>query len=198
MTNKKNLSDLLSQMTLDEKIGQLVQTNGTLFLKSDTELTGPAQEFGIDLSYRKNVGSLLNFKNANNAIAIQKKHLEDDRNQIPMLFAMDVIHGCRTIYPIPLALGASFNPPLVEECSRMAAKEAAADGVHLTFAPMVDLARDARWGRVMESCGEDAYYNGIMAKAQIRGYKGDDLSSHESIATCAKHFAAYGDRVKLL
>lgn len=192
MTNKKNLSDLLSQMTLDEKIGQLVQTNGTLFLKSDTELTGPAQELGIDLSYRKNIGSLLNFKNADNAIAIQKKHLEDDRNQIPMLFAMDVIHGCRTIYPIPLALGASFNPPLVEECSRMAAKEAAADGVHLTFAPMVDLVRDARWGRVMESCGEDAYYNGIMAKAQIRGYKGDDLSSHESIATCAKHFAAYG------
>ena len=192
MKTKRNLKELISQMTLDEKIGQLVQTNGILFLKSDTELTGPAQEMGIDLSYRKNIGSLLNFKNADNAIAIQKNHLEEDRNKIPMLFAMDVIHGCRTIYPIPLALGASFNTDLVEKCSRMAAKEAAADGIHITFAPMVDLVRDARWGRVMESCGEDAYYNGIMAKAQIRGYKGDDLSSHESIATCAKHFAAYG------
>ena len=118
MKTKRNLKELISQMTLDEKIGQLVQTNGILFLKSDTELTGPAQEMGIDLSYRKNIGSLLNFKNADNAIAIQKNHLEEDRNKIPMLFAMDVIHGCRTIYPIPLALGASFNTDLVEKCSR--------------------------------------------------------------------------------
>ena len=190
--SKIDLKKLISQMTLDEKIGQLVQTNGILFLKDDAELTGPAAQIGIDLSFRKNIGSLLNFKNAENAIKIQKKHLENDRNKIPMLFTMDVIHGCRTIYPIPLALGASFNPELVEECSRMAAKEAAADGVHLTFAPMVDLCRDARWGRVMESCGEDAYYNGVMAAAQIRGYKGDDLSSNESIATCVKHLAGYG------
>ena len=192
MPNKIDLNALLAQMTLDEKIGQLVQTNGVLFYKDDSELTGPSAEFGIDLDYRKNIGSLLNFKSAENAIKIQKKHLEDDRNKIPMLFAMDVIHGCRTIYPIPLAIGASFDPALAEECTRMAAKEAAADGVHLTFAPMVDLSRDARWGRVMESGGEDAYHNGVMAAAQIRGYKGDDLSSTESIATCAKHFAAYG------
>ena len=192
MANEKKLKALLSQMTREEKIGQLIQTNGMMFLKDDSELTGPAAEFGIDLDYRKNIGSLLNFKNASNAIAIQKKHLEDDRNKIPLLFTMDIIHGCRTIYPIPLALGASFDPELAEECARMAAKEAAADGVHLTFAPMIDLSRDARWGRVMESCGEDAYYNGVMAAAQIRGYKGDDLSSNESIATCAKHFAAYG------
>ena len=192
MANEKKLKALLSQMTREEKIGQLVQTNGIMFLKDDSELTGPAAELGIDLDYRKNIGSLLNFKNASNAIAIQKKHLEDDRNKIPLLFTMDIIHGCRTIYPIPLALGASFDPELAEECARMAAKEAAADGVHLTFAPMIDLSRDARWGRVMESCGEDAYYNGVMAAAQIRGYKGDDLSSNESIATCAKHFAAYG------
>ena len=192
MKSKINLDKLLAQMTLDEKIGQLVQTNGVLFLKDDSELTGPASDLGIDLDYRKNIGSLLNFKNAANAIKIQKKHIEDDRNGIPMLFTMDIIHGCRTIYPIPLALGASFNPELVEECSRMAAKEASADGVHLTFAPMIDLSRDARWGRVMEGCGEDAYYNGVMAKAQIRGYKGENLSNKESIATCSKHFAAYG------
>ena len=192
MPNTKDLKKLLDQMTLDEKIGQLVQTNGILFMKSDTELTGPSAELGIDLDYRKNIGSLLNFKNAENAIKIQKKHLEDDRNAIPLLFTMDVIHGCRTIYPIPLALGASFDTELVETCSAMAAKEAAADGIHLTFAPMIDLCRDARWGRVMESCGEDPYYNGVMAAAQIKGYKGSDPSSKDRIGTCVKHFAVYG------
>ncbi len=192
MSTKTDLQALLAQMTLDEKIGQLVQTNGIMFLKDDTELTGPAAELKIDLDYRKNIGSLLNFKNANNAIEIQTKYMQQNKNKIPMLFAMDVIHGCRTIYPIPLALGASFDPELVEECSAMAAKEAAADGIHLTFSPMVDLSRDARWGRVMEGFGEDAYYTGVMASAQIRGYKGKGLSNNESIATCAKHFAAYG------
>ena len=192
MSTKTDLQALLAQMTLDEKIGQLVQTNGIMFLKDDTELTGPAAELKIDLDYRKNIGSLLNFKNAGNAIEIQTKYMQQNRNKIPMLFAMDVIHGCRTIYPIPLALGASFDPELVEECSAMAAKEAAADGIHLTFSPMVDLSRDARWGRVMEGFGEDAYYTGVMASAQIRGYKGKGLSSNESIAACAKHFAAYG------
>ena len=192
MASEAKLKELLAQMTLDEKIGQLVQTNGIFFLKDDSELTGPATELELDLDYRKNIGSLLNFKNAENAIKIQKKHIEDDRNGIPMIFANDIIHGCRTIFPIPLALGASFEPDLVEECCSMAAKEAAADGVHLTFSPMVDLSRDARWGRVMEGFGEDAYYTGVMAAAQIRGYKGKGLSSKESIATCAKHFAAYG------
>ena len=190
--SNRDLKKLLAQMTLDEKIGQLVQTNGIFFIKDDSELTGPAAELGISLDYRKNIGSLLNFKNAEKAIAIQKKHLEDDRNKIPMIFASDTIHGCKTVYPIPLALGASFNPELVEECCRMAAKEAAADGITLTFSPMVDLSRDARWGRVMEGFGEDAYYTGVMAAAQIRGYKGKGLSDKESIATCAKHFAAYG------
>lgn len=190
--NTIKLLELLSQMTLDEKIGQLVQTNGIFFLKDDTELTGPASALEIDLDQRKNIGSLLNFKNAENAIKIQEKYMQENRNGIPMLFANDVIHGCRTIYPIPLALGASFNPETVEECSAMAAKEAAADGIHLTFSPMVDLSRDTRWGRVMEGFGEDPYYTGVMATAQIRGYKGKGLSNKESIATCAKHFAAYG------
>ena len=96
-----NLEKLLDQMTLDEKIGQLVQTNGIFFLKDDTELTGPASELEIDLDYRKNIGSLLNFKNATNAIKIQEKYLKENRNGIPMLFANDVIHGCYTVYPIP-------------------------------------------------------------------------------------------------
>ena len=190
--SKINLEKLISQMTLDEKVGQLVQGTGILFLADDSRLTGPTAELGISIDYRKNLGSILNFKNAENAIKIQNKHLEEDRNKIPMLLAADVIHGCRTICPIPLALGASFNPELITECCSMAAKESAADGIHITFAPMVDLARDARWGRVMESFGEDAYYNGVMAAAQIKGFKGDDVSSKEKIATCAKHFAAYG------
>ena len=190
--SKVNLEKLLAQMTLDEKIGQLVQINGFFFMKDDTELTGPATDLKIDLNSRKNIGSVLGFKNGENAIKIQKKHMDETPNGIPMLFTTDVIHGCRTTYPIPLALGASFNPEMVEECCSMAAKEAAADGIHLTFSPMVDLSRDARWGRVMEGFGEDPYYTGVMAAAQIRGYKGKGLSDKESIATCAKHFAAYG------
>ena len=168
--SKVNLEKLLAQMTLDEKIGQLVQINGFFFMKDDTELTGPATDLKIDLNSRKNIGSVLGFKNGENAIKIQKKHMEETPNGIPMLFTTDVIHGCRTTYPIPLALGASFNPEMVEECCSMAAKEAAADGIHLTFSPMVDLSRDARWGRVMEGFGEDPYYTGVMAAAQIRGY----------------------------
>lgn len=123
---------------------------------------------------------------------IQEEHLKNDRNKIPMLFMMDVIHGFCTIYPIPLALGCSFNPDMVAECSKMAAKEAACGGVQLTFTPMVDYVRDARWGRCMESCGEDAYLNGIMGATQVKAFQGDDLKSKETLATCVKHFAAYG------
>ena len=112
--------------------------------------------------------------------------MEGDRNKIPMLFMMDVIHGYRTVFPIPLALGASFNTEIVKECTRMAAKEAKAAGVHVTFTPMVDYVRDARWGRVMETCGEDAGINSIMGAAQIEAFK------EMGMATCVKHFAAYG------
>jgi len=105
---------------------------------------------------------------------------------------MDVIHGFRTIYPIPLALGCSFNPDMVAECSKMAAKEAIAGGVQVTFTPMVDYVRDARWGRVMESCGEDAYLNSIMGATQVKAFQGDDLKNEDTLATCVKHFAAYG------
>ena len=121
-----------------------------------------------------------------------KKHLEQDRNKIPMCFMMDVIHGCRTIYPIPLALGCSFDTEMVTECTKMASREAAASGVQVTFTPMVDYVRDARWGRVMESCGEEPMLNGIMGAAQIKAFQGDDLKNPNSLATYVKHFAAYG------
>lgn len=187
-----NIEKLLKEMTVEEKIGQLVQLTSNYFGDTEGADTGPWSNIGLSADELRSVGSCLNFANAEAAIKIQNDHLKEDRHKIPLLLMMDVIHGCRTIYPIPLALGASFDPELVEECSKMSAKEAAACGVHVTFTPMVDYVRDARWGRVLETCGEDPYLNGVMGAAQVRGFQGDDLSSTESVATCVKHFAAYG------
>ncbi len=187
-----DIQALLSQMSFEEKIGQLIQYNTNLFIDTDAEITGPLTELGLDKAMLPYVGSVLNFENAEEMCAIQKTHLKEDRLKIPMLFMMDVIHGYRTIFPIPLALSGSFDPALVEQCSAMAAKEAAASGVHVTFTPMVDLSRDARWGRVMEGGGEDTLLNAVMGAAQVRGFQGDDLRDPDRIATCVKHFAAYG------
>jgi len=187
-----DIKKILKNMTIREKIGQLSQYNANLFIDTDAAVTGDMQWLGIsdeDLNY---VGHVLNFKSSVEMRKIQEEHLKKDRNKIPMLFMMDVIHGFRTIYPIPLALGCSFNPDMVAECSKMAAKEAIAGGVQVTFTPMVDYVRDARWGRVMESCGEDAYLNSIMGATQVKAFQGDDLKNEENIATCVKHFAAYG------
>ena len=189
---KVNLKKLLAQMTIDEKIGQLEQFNAVFCGQSVAEITGPLEKLGLEPDFIPKVGSVLNYHGAAEMIAIQKKHLEEDRNKIPMLFMMDVIHGYRTIYPIPLAMGASFDPALVSECSRMAAVEASAGGVQVTFTPMVDYVRDARWGRVMETCGEDPYLNCVMGAAQVRAFQQDDLSDPDNLATCVKHFAAYG------
>ena len=187
-----DLKTLLDGMTVDEKIGQLIQLNAEFFAKSASEITGPTEKLGLDPKSLPTIGSSLNFHGANEMRAIQDKHLAEDPNKIPMIFMMDVIHGFRTIYPIPLGMGCSFDPALVEECSRMAAKEASAGGVQLTFTPMVDYVRDARWGRVMETCGEDPYLNGVMGAAQVKAFQGEDLSDRDHIATCVKHFAAYG------
>ncbi len=187
-----DIKKLLSQMTIEEKIGQLAQYNANLFANSDAEVTGPAAELGLSKEDLRVVGSTLNFSSVQEMLDIQDKHLAEDPNKIPMLFMMDVIHGFRTIYPIPLALGCSFDPELVGACSRMASKEATASGVQVTFTPMVDYVRDARWGRVMESCGEEPLLNGIMGAAQIRAFHGDSLKDAQSMATCVKHFAAYG------
>ncbi len=179
-------------MTIAEKIGQLVQYNANLFANSDAAITGPMADLGVTQEDLRYVGSVLNFSSVQEVIDIQNKHLAEDRNQIPMLFMMDVIHGFRTIYPIPLGLGCSFDPELVAEGTRMASKEATASGVQVTFTPMVDYVRDARWGRVMESCGEEPLLNGIMGAAQIKAFHGDNLKDTDSMATCVKHFAAYG------
>ena len=187
----KDLSALLAQMTIEEKVGQLMLLSANFF-GTDTELTGPAQEWGLSPEELSRVGGCLGGKDADTIRKIQNNHLAADRNKIPLMFMNDVIHGYRTIYPINLGLSCSFDPELVGECTRMSAKEAAAGGVHLSFAPMIDLVRDARWGRVMESSGEDPVLASALGVAQVKAYQGDDLASKEHIAACVKHFAAYG------
>ena len=186
-----DLKKILSNMTIKEKLGQLTQLNARVFIETNANLTGPIEELNITKEDLSTIGSVLNFRKPSEMIAVQKQHLEDDRNKIPMIFMMDVIHGYRTIYPLPLAMGCSFNPETVAECSKMAAREAVAGGIQLTFTPMVDYVRDARWGRVMESCGEDALLNSIMGATQVKAFQGD-LSEKDNIAACVKHFAAYG------
>lgn len=187
-----NLDKLLSQMTLSEKIGQLNLYNANVFIESQAGITGPLVNAGLTPDDLYRVGSIHNYNNAEEMITLQEAHLKGDRNKIPMLFLMDVIHGYKTIYPIPLGLGCSFDPELVEECSRMAAREAAAGGVFVNYAPMVDYCRDARWGRIMETCSEDTGLNCIMGAAQVKGYRGEGLDRDDTLASCVKHFAAYG------
>lgn len=188
----KDIKKLISEMTVDEKIGQLCQGTAGLFLNTESDLTGPAVKAGYNAEQFSCFGSVLNFANASEAIEMQRKHLENDRHRIPMMLMMDVIHGYRTIYPIPLGLACSFDEQTVEDCSAMAAREASAAGIHVTFTPMVDYVRDARWGRVMESGGEEPLVTGRLGQAQVRGFQGDDLKDNEHIATCVKHFACNG------
>ncbi len=178
---------LLAKMTLEEKIGQLVQYSAGV-------PTGPAtdrQNYTTMIAAGE-VGSLLNVGDAKTANMYQKIAVEQSRLHIPLIYGLDVIHGDRTVFPVPLGLAASFDPAMVQETARMAATEASADGVRWTFSPMVDIARDARWGRVVEGAGEDPYLGSAMARAYVHGYQGDRLSDPTSIAACVKHFAAYG------
>lgn len=192
IVNKQALKTLISQMTVHEKIGQLTQYNANLFLDSTAEITGPMQKLGLTKEDLAAVGSVLNFSCVEEMKAIQDEHLKNDPHKIPIVFMMDVIHGYRTIYPIPLGLVCSFDPQLAEDCSRMAAKEASASGVQVTFTPMVDYVRDARWGRVMETGGEEPRVTAALAQAQIRGFQGDNMADPERLATCVKHYAGYG------
>ena len=138
------------------------------------------------------LGSILNEVNTDTVNKIQKIAVEQSRQGIPIIFARDVIHGFRTIFPIPLGLAATWNPELVKQGARIAAIEAASVGIHWTFAPMMDIARDPRWGRIAESFGEDPYLASQLAVAMVKGFQGDNLSNPNTIAACAKHFACYG------
>ncbi|MBQ0009870.1 MAG: glycoside hydrolase family 3 C-terminal domain-containing protein [Ruminococcus sp.] len=186
-----DIQRLLSEMSLAEKLGQLTQLNANFFKENEAEITGPASRLDLDPADAANAGSVLNFDGAATMRSVQEIAMARQPHHIPLLFMQDVVHGYRTIYPIPLAMGCSFDPDLMEECASMAAKEAASGGVNVTFAPMVDLVHDARWGRVMETAGgEDKTLGCRMAAAQVRGFQGDLKKG--KIAACVKHFAAYG------
>jgi len=184
------VNDLLSKMTLDEKIGQLNQYNG------DWGATGKITPDGDkEKQIREGqVGSMLNVVGVEKTRALQQIALQS-RLHIPLLFGLDVIHGFRTTFPIPLGETASWDLDLMKQTAHTAAKEAAAYGIHWTFAPMVDIARDPRWGRVMEGAGEDTYLGSRAAEARVHGFQGDGLGHTDAIMACAKHFAAYGAAV---
>ncbi len=182
---------ILKKMTFDEKIGQLLQLHAVWFCKTDAELTGPDRQLGLSREQVNACGSVYNFNDASEMLAAQKNYMDLGEHRIPLLFMENVVHGHKTIYPVPLAMGGSFSPELLEECCRMAARESAASGVHVTFAPMLDLVRDARWGRVVESTGEDPYLNCVMAESFVKGFQGN-MDSPDDVAVCVKHFAAYG------
>ena len=191
MTTEK-LQALLDSMTIREKVGQLVQCNAGQFIQNDMEITGPEGEMLPTEDLNRVMGSVLTFEDAAQARALQERHLAADPKKIPLLLMLDVIHGLRTTYPIPLAMGCSFDDDLMAECADMARKESAACGVHVTFNPMVDTARDARWGRILETSSEEPLLNSRMGAAVVRATQGEDLSRPENVACCVKHFAAYG------
>ncbi|MBO5418997.1 MAG: beta-glucosidase BglX [Bacteroidales bacterium] len=187
----KFVDDLMSKMTVEEKIGQL-----NLPVAGDI-VTGQAKSSNVSERIRKGeVGGLFNLKGADKIRDVQRIAVEESRLGIPILFGMDVIHGYETIFPIPLGLSCSWNMEAVEKSARIAAEEASADGICWTFSPMVDVSRDARWGRVSEGSGEDTYLGCRIAEAMVRGYQGPDketqLTSNDQILACVKHFALYG------
>lgn len=191
---QRQLIDLLNDMSLEEKAGQLFQVTGDWFDGMEAlEQTGPEAEetARIRKSYSHLAGSVLGVYGAANIKRIQSAYMERQPHHIPLLFMLDIINGYKTIYPIPLAQGAMFDPEFAGDCAAMAAKEGAAGGLHVTFSPMVDLVRDARWGRVMESTGEDVYLNSLYAKAMVEGYQ-RQRGGTDFLAACVKHFAGYG------
>lgn len=202
---EERVEGLLRQMTLEEKIGQLVQYNDT----GDEPAATPAAQAkpgglaavnpeaanhvnAMELARTGRLGSMLNTIGQQRTNTYQHLAVEKSRLHIPLLFGADVIHGYRTIYPVPLGLAASWDPGMVENVSRIAAEEASTAGVRWFYSPMVDISRDPRWGRTTEGAGEDPYLGAAMARAYIRGYQGDDLAKAGNVAACVKHFAAYG------
>lgn len=181
------IDGLLSRMTLHEKIGQMtLPTGGDL-------VSGSVMNSELSESIRKGeVGGILNVKGVEKIYELQRIAVEESRLGIPLIVGADVVHGYETIFPIPLAMSCSWDTTLVERAARIAAKEASADGVSWTYSPMVDICRDARWGRIAEGAGEDPYLGSLMAAAYVRGYQGDNMKNVDEIMACVKHFALYG------
>lgn len=183
----KKVDALLQKMTLEEKVGQLVQ-----FSVGAPTGPGTGRQSYDDMIAAGQVGALLNVVDPKKANEYQHIAVDKSRLHIPLMYGFDSIHGYRTIFPVPLGLASSFDPALVEATARMAAQEASADGIRWVFSPMVDIARDARWGRIVEGSGESPFLGSAMARAYVRGYQGTSLSNPDSVAACVKHFAAYG------
>lgn len=181
------IDDLMKKMTLDEKIGQLnLPGAGDI-----TTGQSASSDIGKKIKEGK-VGGLFNIKSVSKIRDVQRVAVEESRLKIPLIFGMDVIHGYETAFPIPLGLSCSWDMPLIEKSAHIAATEASADGICWTFSPMVDIARDPRWGRIAEGSGEDAYLGSQIAKAMVKGYQGDDLGKNNTIMACVKHYALYG------
>ena len=183
-TIEKRIDALLGQMTLEEKLGQLQQLDG--------EGNGNYRPEHTELARRGLLGSTLNVRGARRTNDLQRIAVEQSRLKIPLVFGFDVIHGYRTIFPVPLAEAASWDAAVAERSAAVAAAEARAAGLHWTFAPMVDIARDPRWGRIVEGSGEDPFLGAAMATARVRGFQGSDYSAPDRILACAKHYVAYG------
>lgn len=188
---EKKISELISEMTLEEKIGQMNQYNGF------GDATGPQpngkyQKMKYDHLKNGLVGSILNVTGVEKVRKFQELAVNESRLGIPLIFGLDVIHGYKTAFPIPLAEAASWDLELIEKAARVSAIEASSVGLNWTFAPMVDITRDARWGRVMEGAGEDTYLASEIGVARLKGFQGDNLSASNTIAACAKHFVGYG------
>lgn len=180
------IDECIKRLTLEEKASQLYQAVAAYLKETTAANTGLIDASSFLQEQVFNVGSILNFADAKEMKEISNLCIQGSSAKIPPMFMLDVVHGCTTIYPIPLAMAGTFDTGLVETCCEMAARESVVGGIQATFAPMVDLVRDPRWGRVMESAGEDPFLNGVMGRAQIRGFKKGGLIS------CVKHFAAYG------
>lgn len=178
---ERKIEALLSKMTLEEKIGQMNQISSYGNIEDMSTLIKKGE-----------VGSILNEVEPTRINALQRVAMEESRLGIPLLIARDVIHGFKTIFPIPLGQAASFNPQVAKDGARVAAIEASAVGIRWTFAPMIDVARDPRWGRMAEGCGEDTYLTTVMGTAMVEGFQGDSLSDPTAIAACPKHFVGYG------
>ena len=184
---KTFIDDLMNKMTLQEKIGQL-----NLPVTGDI-VTGQAKSSDVAGKIRRGeVGGLFNLKGVKEIREVQKIAVEQSRLKIPLIFGMDVIHGCETIFPIPFSLSWSWNMDAIRESARIASQEATADGICWTFSPMLDIARDPRWGRMSEGNGEDPYLSSAIARAMVQGYQGQDLSANNTMMSCVKHFALYG------
>lgn len=181
------IDDLMSKMTIQEKIGQLNLHTAGDFTTGQTESSDMFRKIKDG-----KIGGLFNIRGVDKVREAQRIAIEESRLKIPMLFGMDVIHGYESIFPIPLGLASSWDLDLIEQSARVAAQEATADGINWTFSPMVDIARDSRWGRIAEGAGEDPYLGSQIAKAMVTGYQGNDLSANNTMLACVKHFALYG------